>query len=202
MKNPNVSSVEYITEDIRNLLKSRDSVLLSQLFTEINPYLIRVCGSSGVFKEHADDIVCETWAIFLNDIDNYQERSKIRTYICGILFNKIKEFRRAQNRLVFEDEPGDSVTKAFSINGWWTKKPHDPHRISELKQASQFIKECMDGLSEHQKLAFIMREVDDESSEEICKLLGVSLENLRVLVFRAKEKLKLCLEGKMSSEGV
>lgn len=195
-------SVEYITEEVRIRLKNRDTTLLSQLFLEINPYLIRVCGASGVYKEHVDDIIHDTWAIFFGGLDNYEERSKIRTYICGILFNKIKEFRRAQSRLVFEEDSDDSVRNSFYQNGWWIKKPHDPHRISELSQASRFIKDCMDGLSEQQKSAFIMREVDDETSEEISVLLGVTLANLRVLVFRAKEKLKLCLEGKMSSERI
>tara|TARA_B110001454_G_scaffold28073_1_gene27423 strand:+ start:9732 stop:10343 length:612 start_codon:yes stop_codon:yes gene_type:complete len=202
MNHKNRSTIEYITEDVRERLKNRDPVLLSQLFTEVNPYLIRVCGASGVYKEHADEVVHETWLVFFGGLDKYEERSKIRTYICGILFNKIKEFRRAQNRLVFEEDSAGSIEKSFSQDGWWKREPTDPHKISELNQASKFISDCMDGLSEQQKTAFILREVDDESSEDICNTLGVSLANLRVLIFRAKDKLKQCLEGKMATKGV
>ena len=193
-------STEYIDDDIKNLLSQRNTQLLTRLFQEINPYLLRVCGANGVYKEHADDVIHETWATFFINIEKFEARSKIRTFVCGILFNKIREYRRLQGKIVYEEDAEKAMGQAFTIDGWWTSAPDDPHKISEMKQAADFIKECMEGLSEQQKSAFVMREVEDESSEDICNILGINVTNLRVLIFRAKDKLRKCLEGKINTE--
>ena len=78
--------------------------------------------------------------------------------------------------------------------------PHDPQKILELKQVGSFISDCLDGLSEQQKAAFVMREVEEENSEAICNVLGVNVSHLRVLLFRAKDKLRKCLEGRVDAE--
>ena len=91
---------------------------------------------------------------------------------------------------------------AFTKDGWWKTAPSDPYRITELRQAADFVKECIEGLSEQQMAAFVMKEVEEEESENICNVLGVNVSNLRVLLFRAKDKLRKCLEGKVSAEQV
>lgn len=200
--NVKLNSNEFLDEKTRLLLIQRDPTLLHQMFSEINPYLLRVCSTSGVHNEHAEDIIHDTWFTFLTHIDRYEARAKIRTFLCGILINKIREYRRAKGKYCFEEDAESTFSQAFSHDGWWNNDPTDPYRISELKQAVQFINECLEGLSEQQKSAFILREVEDENADEICTALGVNLVNLRVLLFRAKDKLRQCLEGKAVSEEV
>lgn len=191
-------STAIISEEVKNLLVNRDVIFLAALFSEINPYLIRVCGANGFYREFADDVIHETWAVFFSNVAKFQGRSSIRTFVCGILFNKIKEHRRDQGKHVFPEDSEQMFSHAFTHDGWWNQEPNDPHKFAELKQASEFVNECLEGLTEQQKTAFIMREVDNENSDEICNILGVNVTHLRVLIFRAKDKLRRCLDGKIS----
>lgn len=192
-------SANLISEDVKNLLIDRNVEFLKMLFNEVNPYLLRVCGANGFHGEHADEVIHETWDVFFQNLTKFEGRSNIRTFVCGILFNKIREYRRYQGKHIFSEDSEEMFSHAFTNDGWWKSEPSDPYKFAEMKQASEFVKECMDGLTEQQKAAFIMREVDEENSEEICNVLGVNVTNLRVLIFRAKDKLKQCLDGKISS---
>lgn len=198
-KNQNKLSTVLLNSEIKDHLQKRDPELLKQLFAEINPYLIRVCNANSFFKEHADDVIYDAWAAFFANIENFEGRSNIRTYICGILFNKIREYRRNQGRMLFNDDSEQVFKQTFTKDGWWNTEPEDPHKFTTLKQASEFVKECMEGLTEQQKTAFVMREVDNENSEEICNILDINITHLRVLIYRAKDKLRQCLDGKVNA---
>jgi RNA polymerase sigma factor (sigma-70 family) len=183
-------------------LKLRDPKTLEDLFKTHNPFLIRMLASKGLRGERAEDAVFETWKTFFESLESFQGRSQIRTYLCGILINKMRQSKRSDARFVFDEDSERSVERAFSPDGWWNQAPADPSKLLEQKQAGQSIEECLEGLSPKQKEAFLLREVAEEDSTEICKILGVSITNLGVLIFRAKEKLRLCLEGQAALEGV
>lgn len=53
---------------------------------------------------------------------------------------------------------------------------------------------CLDGLKGRHRSAFLLREVEGTSGEEICKTLGISSTNLWVILYRAREKLQACLQ--------
>jgi RNA polymerase sigma-70 factor (ECF subfamily) len=196
------SSQKLIDENTLRLLRARDSEFLKDLFSEVNPYLNRVCLANGFLADDVKELIQQTWEKFFTNLDLFEGRSQIRTFICGILFNKIREHRRLQKRYVLEEDSQTFMDNAFTIDGWWKVAPGDPCRIAELKQAAQLVRECCEGLTEQQMTAFVMKEVEDEDSEDVCNVLGVNISYLRVLIFRAKEKLRKCLEGKVSAEQV
>jgi RNA polymerase sigma-70 factor, ECF subfamily len=193
---PNVCGAS-MTETLL-LLRARDADFLHKVFSEINPVLLRVLGANGIFNETAEDLVHQTWERFFTNLDKFEGRSELQTFVCGILFNKIREHRRALGRIVFEDDSEYVFDRTFTLDGWWKKSPPDPSAVVYSAQLSVLINDCMDGLTEMQKSAFVMKEVDQEESPEICNVLGVSISNLRVLIFRAKDKLRQCLEGKIA----
>jgi RNA polymerase sigma-70 factor, ECF subfamily len=182
------------------LLLSRDANFLKALFIEVNPFLLRICLANSIYDENADDILHQTWATFFTNLEKFQGKSQIRTFICGILFNKIREHRRFQGKAQYEEDSEKVMSQAFTFDGWWNQIPHGPDKILELRQSGELIKECLEGLSEQQKAAFVLKEVEEETSEEICHVLGVNVTHLRVLLFRAKDKLRKCLEGHASVE--
>jgi RNA polymerase sigma factor (sigma-70 family) len=188
-----------LDEKTKKLLAERDAVFLDALFREVNPFLARICISNGIFAENADEVIHETWESFFTHLDKFEGRSQIRTYICGILFNKIREYRRARAKTIYEEDSEQVMEHAFTPDGWWNVEPTDPSRLMESKQAADFVKECLEGLSEKQKAAFVLREVEDEDSDSICLILGVNVSHLRVLLFRAKDKLRKCIEGQLDA---
>jgi RNA polymerase sigma-70 factor, ECF subfamily len=187
-----------LSDQIREKLRIRDAVLLDELFRELNPYLQRCLSSRGVFAEGAEDIICETWVSFLAKIDSFEGRSSIKTYLTGILFHKIQEHFRAQGRYVqTEEDIGTLMDEQFTAEGWWKQDPADPSTLFQSKEVGGMIEKCLEGLSLQQRNAFIMKEVEEEETETICGALGVSITNLGVLIYRAKEKLRKCLEGSL-----
>lgn len=199
MENKNKADL-YIDPQTVRLLMDRDPAFLKALFIEVNPFLIRVCVSNAIYDESVDDVIHQTWETFFLNLEKFEGRSQIRTFLCGILFNKIREFRRERGKVHYEDDSEKVMNHAFTPDGWWKTIPQTPDRIIELRQSSEMIRECLEGLSEQQKAAFVMKEVEEQNSDEICNVLGVNVSHLRVLLFRAKDKLRKCLEGKSQVE--
>jgi len=193
-----MASEKVIDPEILELLKKRDAVFLETIFREVNPYLVRVSLANGISQDHVKELVQQTWEKFFANLEKFEGRSQIRTFICGILFNKIREHRRIEKRYVLEEDSQKFMDDAFTEDGWWKVPPTDPQKMAEANQLADFIKECMKGLSEQQVAAFIMKEIEEENSDTICNIMGVNVSHLRVLLFRAKDKLKKCVEGKIN----
>ena len=190
---------QFASSEILRLLKNRDAYFLGKMFREINPVLLRVLAANGLYAETAEDVVHQTWERFFTNLDQFEGRSELRTFVCGILINKIREHRRAAGRIVLDEDSEAVMARTFTAEGWWNAGPADPSAVVYSSQLSVFIGECLDGLTELQKSAFVLKEVEQEESPEICNVLGVSVSNLRVLIFRAKDKLRQCLEGKIGA---
>lgn len=181
-------------------LRNRDPLLLDELFRSTNPQLFRVLASNGVFGEVSEDLVHQTWERFFTNLEKFEGRSTVQTFLCGILLNKIREHRRANSRIVFEEDTELMMDQNFTPEGWWKNKAPDPSALLENTQLAGLIDKCLEGLTALQKSAFLLKEVEQEAPEDICNFLGVSISNLRVLIFRAKGKLRLCLEGAATEE--
>lgn len=189
----------YLSDDTRARLKRRDREFLDELFRELNPYLLRCLSSRGLFSDEADDVVCETWLTFLEKLDTFEGRSTVKTYITGILFHKIQESQRARSKFVALEEDTDEIfERAFTRHGRWKQMPSDPIQLIQHQETGALIEKCMEGLSPQQRDAFILKELEEEESDLICNSLKISVSNLGVLIFRAKEKLRKCLEGALS----
>lgn len=186
-----------IHSDLMKRLRDRDPTLLERIFRDTNPVLFRILASNGVRSDSAEDLVQQTWEQFFSNLDKFEGRSSVRTFLAGILINKIRENRRAEGRIVLEDYNEAVLDQAFDSEGWWNRPPADPFRLLNNSQLIEFIDECIGGLTDTQRMAFLLREVEQENSTEICNVLGVSVSHLRVLLFRAKDRLRQCLEGKL-----
>ena len=179
------------------LLKNRDPEFLKNLFETINPSLFKLLGSQKVFGESAEELIQDTWQTFFEKLELFEGRSQIRTYVSGILINKLREHRRFYQRVMCEEDSEKIYAQSFTPEGWWKKEPADPQQILQSTELLKMIEECLDGLSEPQREAFVLKEVDQELTQDICNILNVTVTHLGVLIFRAKEKLRLCIEGKI-----
>ena len=183
--------------DELRLLKEREPRFLAGLFQDVNPYLVRVCAANGIFGDEASELIHQAWEKFFENLEKFEGRSQLRTFICGILFNKIREDRRRLNRVTPEENIESILDERFAVDGHWQTPPPDPLRLIELREAGHIVQECLEGLNEKQLNAFLLMEVEEENPEDVCNILEVTVSHLRVLLFRAKEKLRLCLEGRL-----
>ncbi len=186
--------------DSLQLLIHRDEGFITSLVTDLNPGLLKLLLSQAIPRDHAEEILQSTWTTFVETCVRFEGRSKVKTFITGILINKVREWKRGRVRMKPEEDLEAILNETFTKEGWWNKTPPSP--LSQLENAGlgMSISGCLEGLTEKQRLAFVLKEVDDEETEEICNLLAVSRTHLGVLIFRAKEKLRICLEKSLAPD--
>ncbi len=150
----------------------------------------------GVPESAAEDVVQDVLKTFLETLHRFEGRSQIRTWLFGILHKKVLEFRREQvvdQRL----DPIDEVFESrFDARGNWVRPPQDLERLLASQEAGELIRQCMEGLPASQRAVFTLREMEELDSQEICKILEISITNLGVLMHRARTRLRECLEAK------
>lgn len=194
MSSDNFSSLEFLER-----LRKKEMQAVSLLVEKYNPVLYR--GAMAQLKEPvaSEEVLAETWEAFFAAIDRFEGKSHIRTFLFGILYNKIRERRRHNARFLDLENPDPIIDMQFANDGHWANQPMDPESFLKASQDLEAVETCLETLVEKQKQAFYLKEVEGESSAEICKILGISSTNLGVLIYRAKNQLRLCLEGKAVS---
>lgn len=179
-------------------------VNLAQELEAMRPALYRFAMLQLRNAVHAEDAIQETLLAVLEKPENFQGHSSLRTYVIGILKFKIIDFLRSGNREAQLSEFGamdqaddDIVDHLFQASGH-TVTPASAWGVPEANlQQNDFFKTlevCLERLPPQTARVFMMREWLELSSEEICKELGVSSSNLWVLLYRARLRLRECLE--------
>ena len=191
---PNAS---YPAETLLELIRARNEPIVEELVREHSPNLLRAAYGLGFQGDSAAELVQRTWCTFVERAPEFEGRSQVRTFLFGILYNKARELRRQEKRIDNPDPIEPFVEERFGEDGHWIRAPINPERFALAAETVGNIQECLDQLPVSQRAAFWMREVDEAPSEEICQALEVSVSNLGVLLFRARNRLRECLEGKV-----
>jgi RNA polymerase sigma-70 factor (ECF subfamily) len=150
-------------------------------------------------NEEIRDVIQEALLAAVKSREKFRGDSEEFTWLVGILRHKIHDVYRAhakKNKYFIDNLESGSE---FS-DGRWPWNVADTH--SEPAQIAQenFVREnlysCIDQLPEAFKIPLQMRELDNVPTPEICNILSLTPTNLNVILFRARVKLKKCLESK------
>lgn len=181
-------------ENLIKELKSRNPEALTQVIHEHAAVLVRAALGLGFPEPQAQDLVQSVFTAFLEALDRFEGRSSVRTYLFGILYRKAHESWRFQSRELPTD-PVDKIFEGrFAPSGHWNRPPRGPEDEALSEELTRLISQCLQGLNPVQRAAFHLKEVDREPGESICNILGVSDTHLRVLLFRARNRMRECLE--------
>jgi RNA polymerase sigma-70 factor (ECF subfamily) len=154
----------------------------------------------------AQDLVQETFLAALKAKSSFAGRSSERAWLFGILRNKLTDYYRLQGREVSLADLESSLpeeTNAFAADGvgkdGWLKAAspkawETPEEAVVSKEFQEVLKGCLSRLPNKIAQVFLLREMDGASSDEICKDLGVSPNNVWVMLHRARMAIRRCLE--------
>ena len=154
-------------------------------------------------KDHAvaQDIVQESFLAAMKAQERYQGRSSERSWLMGILRHKLIDHLRKSAREVKMDDlqpEGFEETFLFKETGiphWHPPKWHfNPRRVFEQKEFWEVFSGCLSKLDQKMNIAFSLKELEGLSTEDVCKELGVEPTYLWVILYRARNSLKACLE--------
>jgi len=158
--------------------------------------IFRSARGAGLDSEHAEEVTQATFTTFIEKAAGFEGRSHVRTWLFGILYNKIAEARRHLTRERQMDEIDDMVERRFDSNGSWVNPPRLVDLQLYASEIREFLEDCLQTVPTQQRMAFVLREVEGFSSDEICKILDVTHTNLGVLMFRVRNHLRECMETK------
>lgn len=185
------------TPEILAAFRSQNWDALEGIVKQYTEMLLKGALSLGFKAQQADDLVQSVWTTFFEVIHTFEGRSQVKTFLFGILINKSRELKRENKKSDSHDPIDEVMADRFSQQGSWAKPPIAPDRFVESIQSLQVIQDCIEHLPVNQRAAFCFREVEDLEMPEICKILDVTNTNLGVLLYRAKNRLRECIERKV-----
>jgi RNA polymerase sigma-70 factor (ECF subfamily) len=175
---------------------------LSAQFEAHRGYLLRVARLQLRNDELAEDVVQDTLVAALVAASGFSGKSSVKTWLTGILRHKIVDaIRRKAAAPVFaslDDECQiDDFDPLFDETGHWGNPPADwgnPESDLERREFRDMLDFCLEKLPPNTARVFMMREVLELESDEICKELAITPTNLWVIMYRARMALRECLQ--------
>jgi len=187
-------------------LSARDADAFGFLLDRYNASLVRLAGQYVPSRAVAEEVVQETWLAVIQGIDRFEGRSSVKTWVFAILVNiararGVKEQRSIpfSATAVDNDEPAvdPSRFRRFRKAGTWKEPPDpwpDPEQQAVVREELAVVQAAIDGLPGAQREVISLRDVLGCTAAEVCEVLGVSEGNQRVLLHRARSKVRAAVE--------
>ncbi len=182
--------------DVVAAIRRGDTETLERVIRDCLPGLLRAARAAGLTQDRAEDAVQECLVVFVQRAGEFDGRARVSTWLRGILLRKIWEERRGERRDADHEDIDRVFEGRFDARGAWSRPPQGPVEALLRGELRRELEDCLDGLRDRLRVAFTLREVDGLETSEICKILDVSANNLGVMLFRARNGLRECLEAK------
>jgi RNA polymerase sigma-70 factor (ECF subfamily) len=175
------------------------------LVTEYTPGMRRLALTYVRTPAVADEVVQDAWIGVLRGIDRFEGRSSLKTWIYRIVANiaRTRGAREARSSpfSTFEGEEGAAVDpERFDGEGGWAA-PIEPWQQVLDAEARRVIEEAISMLPEKQRQVIELRDVQGWGSDEVRNVLELSETNQRVLLHRARTKVRMALEAYFGGGG-
>lgn len=164
-------------------------------------------------RQVAEEVVQETWLGVLKAIDRFEGRSSLKTWIFRILTNRAKTHGEREGRVVpfsalaqgeVESEEGGLDPDRFLPadhsqwpHHWAAPPPHwgtNPEEHLLAQEIRECILDCIDSLPPAQRAVITLRDLQGLTATEVCNILEISETNQRVLLHRARTKVRALCE--------
>jgi RNA polymerase sigma-70 factor (ECF subfamily) len=190
-------------------LRAGDERAFARLVDLHHASLVRVARQYVSTQESAEEVAQEAWLGLLRGLGTFEGRSSLRTYLFRIVMNLartrgVREARSAPfSSLVRDDEDGPSVEPDRFLQapdpgaGHWVSPIRPWSRSAEQlalsAEAIEKVYEAIEELPDVQRRVVTLRDVEGFGADEVCDLLELSEGNQRVLLHRARTKLRQAL---------
>jgi RNA polymerase sigma-70 factor (ECF subfamily) len=195
-------------------LRSGDEAAFLALVNRYHGAMLRVASMYVRSRATAEEVVQEAWIGVLNGLRLFEGRSSLRSWIFRILVNNAKTWAVRDARAVpisslveeaAEDAPSVSPERFLEAGerwaGHWADPPDPwPDAKVESRQMVELVREGLATLPEAQRTVMTLRDIEGWESQEVCELLGLTEGNQRVLLHRARSKVRGYVEERLRRE--
>ena len=198
-------------------LRAGDEAAFMELVDREGPAMLRLARRFVPSQAVAEEVVQETWVAVLAGLDRFEGRSSLRTWIFRILVNRAKTRGTRERRTVpFATLAGDEASGDFHAvdpsrflpsdhDRWphhWATPPRrweaQPETATEVAETLAIIARAIDALPETQRTVILLRDVEGWAGPDVSNALEISETNQRVLLHRARSKVRAALEDHLS----
>lgn len=195
-------------------LKAGDEAAFQTVVDRYHPSMVRIAGLYVNDSAVAEEVAQETWIGALKGLARFEGRSSFKTWLFTILTNRAKTRAGRESRYVPLDPMWDSDTSTdefatvtaerFDAQGYWNDSlmprawetvPEDYLSSREMRAV---LERALAELPPNQAKVIRLRDVEGWSSDEVCNVLDISESNQRVLLHRARSRVRAALEGYLS----
>jgi RNA polymerase sigma-70 factor (ECF subfamily) len=185
-------------------LRAGDERAFEELIRMYQGALLRVAQMYVSSRAVAEDVVAETWLAVLNGIDRFEGRSSLKTWIFRILTNRAKTRGQREGRSIPFSALGESepaVEPDRFDHGQWATLPADwPEERLLGDETLHVIGSAIESLPPIQRTVITLRDVQGWSAEEVRNALELSETNQRVILHRARSKVRRVLEEYLAED--
>jgi RNA polymerase sigma-70 factor (ECF subfamily) len=191
-------------------LRAGEAAAFTELVDQHGGAMLRFASTFLRDRAAAEEVTQDGWLAALDGLEGFQGRSSLRTWLFQIVANKARTRLARDGRSVsFSSLAGDGAggpavdPARFAADGHWAAPPlawteEDPERLAEGAQTRAVLEAAIAALPEVQRAVITLRDVEGLETEEICNLLGVTVSNQRVLLHRARARVRQALESYMA----
>lgn len=202
-------------QELVQRLRDGDEAAFAELIDTYGATMLRVAQMFVRDRATAEEVVQETWLAVLNGIDRFEGRSSLKTWLFRILTNRAKTRGQRDGRMVpfsslagagEEGEPSVDPDRFLGPDsphpGAWAAPPLAwPQERLLQRETLGVIQMAIDELPEAQRDVIRLRDVEGWTPMEVADALEITDGNQRVLLHRARSKVRAALEVYLSSEG-
>jgi RNA polymerase sigma-70 factor (ECF subfamily) len=194
-------------------LRAGEEAAFVELVERHHESLVRFAMTFVRSEAAAEEVAQDTWMGMLSGLPGFEERSSVKTWLFRILANQaktrgVRDARSTPFSALGELEDGggpDVSPDRFDPAGMWAKPPSrwgddTPERLALRGEAMALVERTIDALPPQQRAVMLLRDVEGESAEDVCNTLGISETNQRVLLHRARMRVRLVLEQYLTEE--
>jgi RNA polymerase sigma-70 factor (ECF subfamily) len=208
---PTVFKTSTPDGDLVRRMLAGDEAAFSEVVGRYHASLIRVAMAFVASRDVAEEVVQETWLAVLKGLSAFEGRSSLKSWIFSIVTNRAKTRAVREKRMVAFSElsaPGSDFEPAvdperFAPSGAWSKPParwdrDSPEERLLLREARDVMERTIAELPANQRAVVTLRDIEGLGAAEVCNVLGLSETNQRVLLHRARSKVRAALERYVS----
>lgn len=195
-------------QDLVRSLRARDEKAFERAMEQYFPAMLRLAMSFVRSQEEAEEVIQDTWLAVLSGIDRFEGRSSFKTWLFRILVNRARSRARREARtLTFSSviaqndasTDGELPVSPFEATpaAWGTEADHlrGPEEHLLAAELNERIRSAIATLPRGQQRVIMLRDIEGMSSGEVCRTLAITETNQRVLLHRARSRVRDQLAG-------
>jgi RNA polymerase sigma-70 factor, ECF subfamily len=184
------------------LIQKGDDEAFAQLVERYHTRLIRLASSVVANRHVAEEVVQDTWLGVLRGIDGFEGRSSLWTWLYRVCLNRARTAVGKEDRSwPFDPQELGGDDGPFSADGAWASPVEPWSDLTEERidadALTTYVKNAIESLPAGQRLVVTLRDVEGRSSGEVCEALSITEGNQRVLLHRARSRIRVMVDHRL-----